>query len=563
MPVPSHVPAGSIPPAWRTWGNQVVDTLEDHAATHATKTELSEAVIGEWAPDLTTVAADPAFTGTYLTLDDAANQYAVPEAAGGLAQYPLDIPTFDGTPSTTHLDVLFIPEGWNGYRYWMVHTPYPTATRENPEIVASHDGVTWVEPAGISNPVVPYAEIQGLGHGHNSDGILVMLADGVTMACYYRGNAGAGGEKIYRKTSTDGVTWSAAVATNLATANADKYLSPSVLLNDDSTYTMWHVNYGAADPLDRLERCTSTDGITWSASSTCTFPEPVRITGAETANTPRLWHLDVEQAGGKYHMLANVIPVGITTRLYYFTSTDGVTWTRPGPNHPAVPLTTDTAFDADGGHYRSAFQPVPGTNPRAPVQWQVWVAGRRSGAGDPTGKPWRCGFYDGVELPMDVPSDQRGPFIRVPRSANFGVPAAATWPGANYYLIQRFTVPERETYRYCLLRIAVASGNIQVAVVKFNSTTAWVRRMDSGIIACPTAGNAVIDLGAETLEPGEYGLCFWADNTTLQVHRGSASGVNQGTRAVGDSTAAGGVPTQAQAMAYTDFYLAGIALLGQ
>lgn len=98
---------------------------------------------------------------------------------------------------------------------------------------------------------------------------------------------------------------------------------------------------------------------------------------------------------------------------------------------------------------------------------------------------------------------------------------ASTW---TQYLAcaARVTIPVAGIYRYILLRISVQSGNIQVGVVKLSGANHLqsTRVMNSGIVACPAAGNQRIDLGATTLYPGDYGLFFWADNATVQIPYG-------------------------------------------
>jgi hypothetical protein len=76
------------------------------------------------------------------------------------AKYPLSIPTYDGSGQVNHPSVIdFLNEygidEWSGYRYWMVLTPYPYSRDhfENPSLYASHDGLTWVVPQNITNPL--------------------------------------------------------------------------------------------------------------------------------------------------------------------------------------------------------------------------------------------------------------------------------------------------------------------------------------------------------------------------------------------------------------------------
>ena len=66
------------------------------------------------------------------------------------AESHLNIPTSDGAGQCNHPSVIdFLSEyqlpEWNGYRYWMAMTPYPNsdATKECPNLVASHDGINW------------------------------------------------------------------------------------------------------------------------------------------------------------------------------------------------------------------------------------------------------------------------------------------------------------------------------------------------------------------------------------------------------------------------------------
>lgn len=60
----------------------------------------------------------------------------------------LKIPVYNNPKDyqTTHPAVLYFANGWNGYKFWMGHTPYEYNNEllENPSIVASNDGINWV-----------------------------------------------------------------------------------------------------------------------------------------------------------------------------------------------------------------------------------------------------------------------------------------------------------------------------------------------------------------------------------------------------------------------------------
>ncbi len=80
----------------------------------------------------------------------------------------LDIPCYDGTYHAIHPDVLHLSVDFgyakDRYYLWMAFTPYTSSDVENPSIVASPDGVNWVVPPFLANPIEPKPM-----NGHNSD----------------------------------------------------------------------------------------------------------------------------------------------------------------------------------------------------------------------------------------------------------------------------------------------------------------------------------------------------------------------------------------------------------
>lgn len=103
---------------------------------------------------------------------------------------PLMIPTDDSSWQCVHPSVIdFLNEHnkaeWNGYRYWMAMTPYPNtnAKKENPNIVASHDGIHWESPKGIKNPIV---KIKNDASGENlADPDIIYNPDSNQIWLYY------------------------------------------------------------------------------------------------------------------------------------------------------------------------------------------------------------------------------------------------------------------------------------------------------------------------------------------------------------------------------------------
>ena len=64
------------------------------------------------------------------------------------APSPQVTPTYDGSGEAVHPDVVLFANGWRGWEYWLVMTPYPSddTGKENPSILVSHDGASWQEP---------------------------------------------------------------------------------------------------------------------------------------------------------------------------------------------------------------------------------------------------------------------------------------------------------------------------------------------------------------------------------------------------------------------------------
>ena len=282
------------------------------------------------------------------------------------ATNPLDIPTYDGNPNVAHPSVALAPGGsWNGYRYWMGFTPYPGEPRENPSVIASHDGVHWEVPAGLTNPIrdLAWAEsVSGAG-AYNAD--THILFDGDTLHLYWRA-----GNDLYRSSSTDGVTWSTPVLSMTGTANGAE-LSPAVVKMADGTWHLWTVN--AVDLLAPfIEHRTGTDGLTWGTPTVSYLPPGVLA-----------WHIDVQWADDRFHMLVHDKATEGRSFLTYVSSTDGDTWT--GDTGFTMPPSGE-AWDAYGV-YRSCMVPRPGR----PLTWDVWV----NGFIDPTAM--RIGYIEGYD----------------------------------------------------------------------------------------------------------------------------------------------------------------------
>jgi len=320
----------------------------------------------------------------------------------------LDLPTFDDDANVTHVSVVTIPEGFAGYRYWMAYTPYPDATREDPHVVASNDNQSWEVPTGGTLRLYSQADaISDFGSGaFNSDTELVELPTG-GIACYWR--VVKSGDNIVRKTTTDGRTWSAKA--DIFTDTANNAISPSIVIDSGGTWHMWTVN-GATSTAREVEHRTSADGVTWGSASTCTLP-------SGTSVNP--WHIAVRRVGSTYYMLVN----GDTDRgsgsnqgsfLYYWTSSDGDTWT--GTDDAVIPV--QEGFER---YYRSHFEPTPGQ----PLKWNVYLANVDESPSD----VWRISVHEGVDFALGHAQTNRSLLDDlVSERDTIFVPANAFQPGS-------------------------------------------------------------------------------------------------------------------------------------
>lgn len=264
------------------------------------------------------------------------------------AEAPLLIPTYvEDNDETCHPDVLYFPQGWNGWQYWMSHTPYPNSNvaHENPSIVVSNDGINWVEPTGIANPVADVYQGSDMNNNYNSDSHLFMYPDD-TMNLIWRRKNGWNNELTYLKSSTDGITWSATrtILSVLGTNPAlnESTLSPCIVHNG-SKFMLWTVNTKVS-PRSIYLRIADDDSFNWS--------DPILTDIGEFPEGYRVWHMDVEYIDEYYHMLAAVgIPTTQEGRVLYLgKSLDGVHW-----SFSSQPVMTGIQGTWDQRLYRPAF----------------------------------------------------------------------------------------------------------------------------------------------------------------------------------------------------------------
>ena len=325
--------------------------------------------------------------GNYTATDVEAVLAELPSRFAPLGGYtnPLNIPTYDDNPDVTHPDVIDFGTAWNGWRYWMVATPYPDLTRENPSILVSQDGISWSVPAGLTNPVFPQSTATGLGYTFNSDGDIVYDSTIDSLVMFWK--VQATGVGIARSVSTDGVTWKTPAV--VLTAAVENLTSPSVVIESNGNYTMW-TSVTTGNPYTITKRTSTDRGLTWGSPTTITAPT---VTPTRTMEP---WHLDVVRLDDRYYMLVDTYNRGDGQQgvlLYLWESADGSTWYCPNGGRPIVRPTQPNAR-----FYRSTLQPVPGT----PTKFDIWACEIDNRTGT---EAWRIVLFRNVDPTAVAPID--------------------------------------------------------------------------------------------------------------------------------------------------------------
>lgn len=261
--------------------------------------------------------------------------------------------TPDGSGVIVHPSVLYFPDGFNGYQWWATATPYFNAdiALENPCIYVSTDGTDWIEPPGVTNPLVPKPAT-----GYNSDPQLVQAPNG-ELLLYYRPVIGSN-EEIHLIRSWDGITWSEPVSLLSFVTASSRFASPAVWFDpQENQWVMLGVQF--IDEPHELWRYTASD-----PEGPWTFDRIVTVD--PIWDGPNVWHIDVQRMGSLIVMLAQE-GAGTSGARYFAISRDsGKTFER----------STAKVWESNG--YKSAFIPVMTATG---IAFDCWLGGPSLGFG--------------------------------------------------------------------------------------------------------------------------------------------------------------------------------------
>lgn len=315
----------------------------------------------------------------------AAPPYTIPTAAPFETPSALSIPTYDGAHQTVHPSVVDFGPGvtWNGWRYWMAHTPYAGANDrlENPSISVSQNGYYWQDPPGIVNPLYPAPAAPGF----QSDPDLIYDPVANQLIMVHRRTLDTVGHTLFINRSSDGIHWTLP-AHDSGIPTVPQQVSPALCRVSATDWRLF-----AYDKDSRriwMWTATNPDG-TWKG--------PYQTVGAGFSGPLWAWHLEVRYIDGLFYALIDRGPLylGGPDGYRWATSRDGMTWSLAAADFKAKPA---TGWDA-GELYRATF-----TAHENGTDFRVWY----SAHSDATPQVWGVGL------------------IHTPRSITPTPPAAVT-----------------------------------------------------------------------------------------------------------------------------------------
>lgn len=254
-----------------------------------------------------------------------------------------------GNMQNIHPKVLYFPQGWNGYSFWMAYTPYPygAVEYENPCIAVSFDGINWGVPEGLSNPLAVAPDF-----GYNSDTHLVYNEKNNTLECWYRPyKIQESKDKVVRRISSDGNNWSEEeTVLDWSDASYQMRMSQAVEIID-GRYVMLYCN---GVYMVMLKSVVPAPAVEWG--------ERVNIKPA--TGDLHIWHADFisnPDNEKELEIIATAFTPGNdnnSASLYYFKyDLEKGTSTTPGMIIDILPK--GTGYD-DKGIYRSSILKIDG-----------------------------------------------------------------------------------------------------------------------------------------------------------------------------------------------------------
>lgn len=433
------------------------------------------------------------------------------------------------TNQVTHPDVVVLDEEWNGYRYWAVYTPnvMVTSEYENPSIVASNDGVHWVEPTGISNPIEPQPMSTRY---HNCDADMIYNPEMDALMAYWNwadDQVGGVGAEVRLRISYDGIHWGVPTTYDdetrawtkpeteaerqvqyggtdyiVAVQSSARYdmLSPTFVYDDfRDVFIMWSNNTGDVGygngQRNYVEVRYSRDGISWGKPTKVNNWLNVDANGSKLAP----WHQDVNYISelkefvGVAQCFTGNNPDGSV--LHLTRSKDGVNWEQVG----TAPLLFPGASGSwdDFQIYRSCYYYDP-SDTYGSGTMRVWYSALQANTtnqmvADSSGnltiqalshdsRIWRIGYAENSYVNM---------MQVLLNDSSYTVPALVACTSMSFTSDADVTaLPVGEK---AALHVTFAPANTSDQVVKYTSSDSTVATVDeNGVVTAVGIGTATI-----------------------------------------------------------------------
>ncbi len=221
----------------------------------------------------------------------------------------MNVSTFDKSNEFTHPSVLYFKNSFNGYKFWMVYTPYSNCRveLENPCIAVSNDGINFIPPKNVINPLLPIIDNSNKEYiEYYNDPNLIYVNDKLEL--WYRLTTESLDktryqQKIFRMISSDGISWSSPELIIDDLTNSKNLISISLLYRDNKYY-LYYFNLDLKPTL-----ITSINLKDWSQE------KKISIKNYDG----KYWHGEVKKINDNYKYLF----VDNTYNLYICSSVDG------------------------------------------------------------------------------------------------------------------------------------------------------------------------------------------------------------------------------------------------
>ena len=255
----------------------------------------------------------------------------------------LYLPDFSGYDQPFHPSVVYIENGFKGYKYWMVQSPYPpngvpsNQRWEVPVVYKSNDGLNWLI---VANPLDDLNEAEIANKDYMSDNHIVYRKDLNRIEVWYRlthlgDTVETSTTHLLRKYTTNGETWSSreTLETFTNTTSADFVRSPSIIWDETiSKYRRWRQSNAG------IFYQESSDGSTWATSQELSFDV-----------TNNYWHIDVAKYDDGKHQY-HFIGYSELGAVDYYYSDDGLNFKR---HSTVLSVEYDNDFNYQNMLYRS------------------------------------------------------------------------------------------------------------------------------------------------------------------------------------------------------------------